>query len=182
MSAPTQSRPAPIRLHIDAIERREGWTILDTLPHPAADIIGNCQDLSRFADESVEEIYASHFYEHLSYMHELVPAPQEAFRVLKRGGLLRIVVPDLEVLCRLFLEPTLTFKERTEAMRMIMGGQMDEFDYHKGGLWFELLDRILRDVGFANVQRVQSFGLFKDTTEAVCGGRRISHNVTAYKS
>lgn len=182
MSAQTNARPAPLRLHIGGTERREGWTILDTLPHPAADIIGNCKDLSQFKDGSVEEIYASHVYEHLSYMHELVPALQEAFRVLKRGGLLRVGVPDLEVLCRLFLEPKLTFKEKNEAMRMIMGGQMDEFDYHKGGLWFELLDRILRDVGFANVQRVASFGLFQDTSEAVCAGRRISLNVVAYKA
>ncbi|MBN8596290.1 MAG: methyltransferase domain-containing protein [Planctomycetes bacterium] len=177
-----QSKSAPLRLHIGGHEKREGWTIMDTLPGPQVDILGNCRDLSQFADGSVAEIYASHVYEHLSYMNELVPALEEAFRVLKSGGLLRLGVPDLEVLCRLFLKPGQTPENRGHLMRIMLGGQIDEFDYHKSAFWFDAVRDVLTQIGFKGVQRVASFGLFKDTTEQMFDGQRISLNVSAYKA
>ncbi|MGH7242396.1 MAG: class I SAM-dependent methyltransferase [Phycisphaerales bacterium] len=180
--ADSKGKRAPIRLHIGGHEKRAGWTIMDTLPGAQVDVIGNCRDLSQFADGSVEEIYASHVYEHLSYMHELVPALQEAFRVLRHGGLMRLAVPDLEALCKLFAKPNQSFEQRNFLMRMIMGGQMDDFDYHKGGLWFEQLELVLKDVGFNNVRRVESFGLFQDTSEKRFEGQAISLNISAYKA
>ena len=176
------TKPAPIRLHIGGHEKREGWTIMDTLSGPHVDILGNCRDLSQFADGSVDEIYASHVYEHLSYQNELVPALEEAYRVLKRGGLFRLGVPDLEVICRLFLRPGQTMETRSHLMRMMLGGQIDEFDYHKSGFWFDAVKDVLTQIGFSGVQRVASFGLFKDTTEQVFDGQRISLNVSAYKA
>lgn len=154
---------------------------MDTLPGPHVDILGNCRDLSQFADGSVAEIYASHVYEHLSYMNELGPAFDEAFRVLQRGGLFRFGVPDLEVICRLFAKPGQTFENRTHLMRTMLGGQIDEFDFHKSGFWFDAVQDVLTRIGFRGVQRVASFGLFKDTTEQMFDGQRISLNVSAYK-
>lgn len=155
---------------------------MDTLPAPQVDILGNCRDLSRFSNETVDEIYASHVYEHLGYQNELIPAFEEALRVLKRGGLFRLGVPDFDMLCRLFLLPDQSNEVRNYLMRIIMGGQHDEYDYHKAGLWFEQLERVLTVVGFSNVQRVKSFGLFQDTTEHLFQGRRISLNISAYKA
>jgi len=175
-------KAAPIRLHIGGHEPRAGWTIMDALPGPHVDILGNCRDLSQFGDGTVDEIYASHVYEHLSYQNELIPAFEEALRVLKRGGIFRIGVPDFDLLCRLFLLPGQTNEDRNYLMRIIMGGQHDEYDYHKAGLWFEQLETVLKSIGFTNVQRVKSFGLFQDTTEYLFQGRRISLNITAYKA
>ena len=180
--ADRNNKPAPIRLHIGGHEKREGWTIMDTLAGPNVDIVGNCRDLSQFADGSVEEVYASHVYEHLSYMTELEPALREAFRVLKRGGLFRMGVPNLDVLCRLFVKFQHSMQVRQELMRRIYGGQTDAYDYHKAGFWFEDLSDMLKEIGFSGVQRVDSFGLFKDTTEQVFDGQRISLNVSAYKA
>ena len=177
-----KQRAVPLRLHIGGHEKRDGWTIMDTLAGPHVDVLGNCRDLSHFADESVDEIYASHVYEHLSYMVELVPALEEAYRVLKRGGLLRLGVPDLETICRLFVKPGQSMENRNHLMRMMLGGQIDEFDYHKAGLWFEQMVLVLKHAGFSNVQRVERFGLFKDTTEQVFDGQRISLNISSYKA
>ncbi|MBS0187604.1 MAG: methyltransferase domain-containing protein [Planctomycetes bacterium] len=171
-----------MRLHIGGHEKRDGWTIMDTLPGPHVDILGNCRDLSQFSDGSIDEVYASHVYEHLSYMDELVPALEEVYRVLKRGGLFRMGVPDLEVICRLFLRPGQSVSTRSQLMRMMYGGQIDEFDYHKAGFWFDAVRDLLVDIGFSGVQRVPSFGLFKDTTEQMFDGQRISLNITAYKA
>ncbi len=54
-------------------------------------------------DESVEALYSSHMFEHLS------PAGvsrflNEALRVLKKGGIIRLAVPDLRVLVSHYLE------------------------------------------------------------------------------
>lgn len=55
-----------------------------------------------FPDASVEAVYHSHFLEHLD--RAAVPAfLREVLRVLRPGGVHRIVVPDLEGLCRDYL-------------------------------------------------------------------------------
>jgi predicted SAM-dependent methyltransferase len=41
-----------IKLHIGGQEKREGWAILDALPGPYVDYVGNCNDLSFLADNS----------------------------------------------------------------------------------------------------------------------------------
>jgi len=179
---PESSQPqGPIRLHIGGWEVREGWKILDIQPREGVDFLGTCIDLSQFPDNSITEIYASHVYEHLSYSGELAPALREAYRVLKPGGLIRIGVPDLEVLCRLLLDSRLPLDDRFQVQRMIYGGQVDAHDFHKVGLTFEFLRAFLRQVGFQNIQRVKFFGLFKDATYVEVHGVPISLNVTAIK-
>lgn len=62
-------------------------------------------DLSKgipFPDESVDVVYHSHMLEHLD--REVAPQfMSEVLRVLKPSGIQRIVVPDLERLCREYL-------------------------------------------------------------------------------
>ena len=63
-------------------------------------------DLSKglpFADDSFRVVYHSHFLEHLPKKKAL-PFLQECYRVLEPGGILRIAVPDLEQLARLYLQ------------------------------------------------------------------------------
>jgi predicted SAM-dependent methyltransferase len=94
-----------IKLHIGGQEKRDGWVILDALPGPIVDYVGNCNDLSFLADESCSEVHASHVLEHLGYNGELQEALEGIHRVLKPDGRLRVSVPDLETLCRLFCIP-----------------------------------------------------------------------------
>jgi predicted SAM-dependent methyltransferase len=162
--------------------RKAGWTNLNVQPGPAVDIVGTCTDLSRFADGSVAEIYASHVLEHLTYADELLKAVAEFHRVLEPGGRLMASVPDFELLCRLFSAPGLTAQQRFDIMRMIFGGQTDPHDYHKAGITFEFLDAYLRHAGFAEVRRVEEFGLFEDASRMRVGGQLISLNVQALKA
>ncbi len=63
-------------------------------------------DLSKgipFPNESVSAVYHSHMLEHLD--RNLVPGfAREVLRVLRPGGVHRIVVPDLEHLCRDYIK------------------------------------------------------------------------------
>jgi predicted SAM-dependent methyltransferase len=55
-----------------------------------------------FENETFDVVYHSHFLEHLSkpQASELL---QDCYRVLRRGGILRVVVPDLEQIVRSYL-------------------------------------------------------------------------------
>ena len=59
--------------------------------------------LGQFSDNSINEIYASHVFEHLSHANELPETLKETRRILKPGGILRVSVPDFELLCRMFV-------------------------------------------------------------------------------
>ncbi len=171
----------PLRLHIGGQAVHADWKILDVLPGPHVDFVGNCTDLSQFPDNGIAEIYASHVLEHLGYMRELPHALDEFHRVLAPGGMLRVSVPDLTTLCALFADPALNTQERVHVMRMMFGGQMNEADFHKVGLTEEFLRDFLATAGFLDIARSESFGLFDDCSEIVFRGRRISLNLSAHK-
>jgi predicted SAM-dependent methyltransferase len=170
-----------LRLHIGGREPREGWKILNIQPGPGVDYVGNCIDLSQFLDGSVDELYASHVYEHLSYQGELQRALKEAFRVLAPGGALRVSVPDFATLCQLAIDPKLSVNDRFQVMRMMFGGQLDPHDFHRVGLSGELLAYFLKDAGFSQLRQVDEFKLFEDTSSLRMFGKLISLNVEAKK-
>jgi predicted SAM-dependent methyltransferase len=170
-----------IRLHIGGREKRDGWAILDALPGPAVDYVGNCTDLSFLPDASCAEVYASHVLEHLGYDIELPKTLAGILRVLKPGGRLRVSVPDLEILCRLFLQPSLDGEARFHIMRMMFGGRTTAYDVHYAGFNFEFLQAFLQETGFRDIRRVAEFGLFDDASKLVFANVPISLNVEARK-
>lgn len=56
-----------------------------------------------FGDETVDVVYASHLLEHLA-VGDAERFLREAFRVLKPGGVVRLVVPDLYEISRVYVE------------------------------------------------------------------------------
>ena len=68
---------------------------LDIDPRTEPNIVGNMTDLGMIRDGMYHVIYCSHSLEHL-YPHEVPRALAEFYRVLKPGGKLIILVPDLE--------------------------------------------------------------------------------------
>lgn len=169
----------PLRLHIGGVHVREGWKILNVQPGPGVDFVGSCEDLSQFADGSVDEVYASHIFEHLGYFGELPRTLHEVSRVMKVGGVLRVAVPDLENLCRLMVRPGLGESKRFYIMRMMYGGQSDAYDFHRVGFTYDLLCGMLEIYCFGRFSRVKSFGMFQDCSETRYENVPISLNVRA---
>ena len=64
---------------------------------------------------------------------------------------------------------------------MIFGGQKDEHDFHYFGWNYEILKDFLEEANFSKVEKVKSFGLFKDTSDYSPFGFPISLNVIGYK-
>ncbi|MBD2055511.1 methyltransferase domain-containing protein [Oculatella sp. FACHB-28] len=172
-----------IKLHIGGKEPHPDWKILDIEARPEVDFIGNAASLEQFENDSVEAIYASHVLEHFYYglNNELISTLVEWHRVLQPGGKLYISVPDLKTLCWLYLNPNLVPVERHHIMRMMFGGQTNEYDVHKVGLDADILGLYLAEAGFQGYETVSEFGWFNDCSSLRLLDTLISLNAVATK-
>jgi len=169
-----------MKLHIGGEEAKDGWKILNISQKPGADFIGDISDLSMFENDSVSEVYASHVFEHVKQA-KVLETPVEIRRILKPAGKFYVSVPDLDTLCHMFINPVASPDVKFHVMRMMFGGQVDNYDFHYFG-WNQLfLFDFLRKAGFSDVNRVKSFGLFNDTSDYKPYGFAISLNVIATK-
>ena len=114
----------------------DGWTAIDrklgTEVYP----------LPQYADNSVDEIRASHVLEHLSF-GEAHLALAEWHRVLKPGGRIRIAVPDIDLILA---------TDDPKKLHFLMGGQLDENDFHRSAYDAKTLAFYLDSAGFENFE------------------------------
>lgn len=173
-----------LNLHIGGHEPHPDWKILDVEARPEVDYVADASDLSQFAADSVDKIYASHVLEHFYHgiNGELLNTLREWHRVLKPGGYLLVSVPDLKTLCWLFLNPNLEPLERHHIMAMMFGGQTNIYDVHKVGFDVDILGLYLQEVGFHGYRQVAEFNLFNDTSSMQVLDTLISLNVVAQKA
>lgn len=170
------------KLHIGGKVRLDGWEVLNAIPDACVDHVGDARDLSQFADNTFDEIYASHVVEHFDYFGELEHTLREWKRVLVPNGRLAISVPDLDILARLFVQTdALSFNDRFLIMRMMFGGHVNEYDHHKAGLSQDLLTGFLMLAGFAGIERVAAFGICDDASSLKFRDVPISLNMIAMK-
>ena len=118
-----------MKLHIGGKEKKEGWSILNIQTNEGVDYVGDISDLSQFKDNSINEIYASHVVEHVNQKN-ISKTLSGIYRVLTENGKFYVSVPDLDVLCRIFIDPKAPPKVKFHVMRMMFGGQIDDFDFH----------------------------------------------------
>ena len=169
-----------MKLHIGGEEKKEGWKILNIQQKPDVDFIGDITDLGQFEDNSIEEIYASHVVEHVA-QKKVETTLKGIHRVLKDSGKFYVSVPDMDILCKIYLDPKAPPKVKFHTMRMMFGGQVDDFDFHYFGWNFQFMNEFLLKAGFKKIERVKSFSLFNDTSDYAPYGAPISLNLIAYK-
>lgn len=101
-----------------------------------------------FTNNSIDYMYTSHFVEHLYRSHAQMFF-EEAYRTLKKDGVLRISVPDLEGAVSLYSEG-----RKDEALDFFYyDAGTSAFTRHKYMYDFELMKRYLLQAGFRDVQR-----------------------------
>jgi hypothetical protein len=100
-------------------------------------------------DTSVDVIYCSHFLEHLS-KDDGKYFMRECFCSLKNGGLLRMVVPDLDFAMEMYQ------RGDVEKMLDLFYYTSSEWDFaaHKYNYNFTYLKNILENIGFTNIKKM----------------------------
>ena len=121
-----------MNLNIGGKERKEGWKVLNIQPGDFVDYVGDISSLEQFPDETFDKVYASHVLEHVR-QRDVVNTLTGIRRTLKTNGQFFVSVPDWDILCHLFINPIASLDVKWHALRMILGGQVDEFDFHYVG-------------------------------------------------
>ena len=169
-----------MKLHIGGKEKKEGWKILNIQKLEGVDFLGDISDLSQFENNSIEQVYASHVIEHVP-QKKVNETLKGVYRILSENGKFYISVPDMDVLCKIFIDSKAPPDVKFHIMRMMFGGQVDEFDFHYFGWNFEFMRDFLTNAGFKRIEKVKSFSLFNDTSDYAPYGEPISLNVIAHK-
>ena len=148
-----------IKLEVGAGKKpRPGFLTCDIRNLPNVDICCPANKIP-LEDNSVSEVYSRHIIEHFSF-HEFLDVLVEWNRVLKAGGELYIICPNLLWHLRQILEgshESFYIKESGKNDRFwgfgsLFGWQQDEYDIHKFGYYYELLKDILEDFGFVEIE------------------------------
>ena len=105
-------------------------------------------DLSWAQDKSVDLIYASHVFEYFD-REEAINVLAEWYRILKPGAILRIAVPDFEVLCNLYSKKEITLEQMVGPIfgKMAMA---ETTIYHKTTYDLSSLSKLVKENGFKN--------------------------------
>jgi predicted SAM-dependent methyltransferase len=144
-----------------------GWVNLDNYPAPLATNLACGLPLP---DCSARYVFLSHLLEHLFYPAESHRLLDEIRRVLQPGGIVRIVVPDIEQCINAYIDNNAAFffarrehrnnvpddATRLEHFLAYAGAgptPQHLFEHHKFGYDFETLRRCLERSGFTDVRR-----------------------------
>lgn len=100
-------------------------------------------------DNSVDEIRASHILEHFPQA-QIPVVLKDWVRALKPGGVLKIAVPDFEWIVQQFSTGN---GDDLPLHAYLMGGQVDEYDYHKAIFTEDLLGNALRAAGCTRITK-----------------------------
>jgi predicted SAM-dependent methyltransferase len=166
LGLPTDARE--LKLHIGCGKGLlDGWVNIDVYPAPLAmNVLWGLP----FADGSARCVFVSHLLEHLFYPRDVQPFLKEVRRVLAPGGVLRVVVPDIEQCIKAYANNDRSFfasrretwawwpenPTRLEDFLGYAGAGAEPawlFESHKYGYDFETLSKVLTEAGFRSVVR-----------------------------
>lgn len=157
-------------IHFSNVNGQVEWINIDKDPSSAADIIEDYLNISKLYKEgTINGIFSCHSIEHIKYPIEVVKFFTETFRVLQPLGTLRLVVPDLEKVCRAYCNGhDLSFihgedfkgyyhKKKSSAERLHFFVASPQWQ-HQICFDFELLKMLMEDAGFTLVREC-AFGI-----------------------
>lgn len=150
---------------------KEGWVNLDAFPAPGITVTCDCRSVLPLPDASARAIFTEHFLEHINYDKDVPALLADCLRVLQPGGVMRIIVPDIERYLRAycaegwegleelrgvgadhrdpyFLTPLRTKMELVNLLFRQMGEHQFAYDH-------ETLASVLAEAGFVNIERAE---------------------------
>jgi predicted SAM-dependent methyltransferase len=138
----------PIKLNLGCFNKKfPDYINIDCREECNPDLVDNATTLTKIEDESCDVIEAIHMLEHLSYK-DTEAALKVWHKKLKKGGIVRISVPDMKTVCGLFLATG----DKAAFRGSIWGSQRHVADFHLNGFTKESLTKDLLDAGFTDVK------------------------------
>lgn len=161
-----------LRLHLGCGGHEiDGWVNIDIV---AAPVRMDMRWGLPFDEGSVEAVYLANVLEHFRYPDEAGALLAEARRVLRPGGRIRIVVPDIERCIEAYVRDDRAFFEerkrwwpwaracqtRLDHFLAYAGAGAPGYDYigHKYGYDYETLSHLLTTAGFSTIRRSEYMG------------------------
>jgi predicted SAM-dependent methyltransferase len=136
----------------------QGWINIDARDASHIHLQSSGFDLKEFSDQAISEIYMCHVLEHFSF-EEVKVVLKKLNKKLKRGGVLRLSVPDFDQLISIYHATD----NNLELIKLaLMGGQDYEYNFHKAVFNTALLSELLISCGFNHVQKwntLEDFGI-----------------------
>ncbi len=137
-----------MRLHLGCGKHHiDGYINIDIVNSPAVDIVADVALLKRFSPNSIDVIYACNVLEHLGRFKYKV-ALARWFELLKKGGVLRLSVPDLAKVFRYYHDTG----DLDTIMCAVYAGQDSPQNFHYWGWNYWTLSRDLKEIGFDHVR------------------------------
>ena len=130
---------------------KEGYVHFDIRSDVNADVIGDARKLP-FKDEEFEEVYSRFFLEHLP-RKDAILSLKEMNRVLKKKGLIEIIVPNIAYFCKIFVEEK--GQKKGWALNKIYGFENYLEDHHYFGYDEETLSTLLKELGFVEIKQIK---------------------------
>lgn len=138
--------------------KHEGWVNVDCCISLERDVVA-C-DLRRrwpLRSGSAKYIFAEHVFEHFGHPDEIGHVLKECYRILKRGGVLRVIVPNAERYLRAYADDDESFVRQvggdSASKLSVVNVMMRENGFHKYAYDYDELERVLRGAGFKSVTR-----------------------------
>jgi len=148
---------SPTHLHLGCGPKYlERFINIDANPLNHVDLWLDVRNGLPFPSNSIDSIYSTHMFEHLfdGELHRLL---SECFRVLKSGGGIRVVVPNLGSAIRAYAEQKMDwFPDSFPHQFDSLGGRFSNFVFcdgqHRTAFDFAYLEEVLQRAGFTQVE------------------------------
>ncbi|MEM7005562.1 MAG: methyltransferase domain-containing protein [Pseudomonadota bacterium] len=145
-----------VKLHWGCGSKRlPGWLNVDGWATPATDYVLDMRNTLPLSDNSVEIIFTEHVLEHFHHK-DARGILADFHRTLKPGGMLRVIVPDLQIFAQKYIEHARDFmREHWKHCRndgeIINSVFYDHF--HRTIFDYEMLRHDMVEIGFSDVRQ-----------------------------
>lgn len=142
----------------------EGWLNIDMFKYKNISFTNDCRKKLPLVNNTVSIIRCEHVLEHMDKEYEAKVFLKECFRVIKSGGVIRIVVPDIEKFVKAYYEKdwksvgiNYELKDNLQEADVLthifrQGGE------HKYGYDYNALSYLLAESGFLKIEK-KAFGV-----------------------
>ncbi len=138
----------PLKLHLGCFKKKlYGFVNVDIRADVEPDVVDDCFLLESFKKDSVDLIYTCHMLEHAT-RSQAKQALKRWYELLKKDGVLRISVPDLQKV----FEHYVFYKDLRYLQNFLYGSQKHDYDFHYTGWDSKTLAEDLAEAGFNTVR------------------------------